>query len=331
LSTYLVTGGAGFIGSNIVAGIAASFPESRIVVCDVFGTTEKWRNLSHTPVDEVIAPNEVFYWLETNSDELEAIIHMGAISSTTEIDADLILEQNVTFSKLLRMWAQQAESRFIYASSGSVYGDGSQGFEDGVSTEYHRKLKPLNGYAWSKWLFDYHVMRSVERGEPQPKQWAGLRFFNVYGPNEYHKQEQQSVIARVYPQAKAHRPVKLFKSYNEQYPDGGQLRDFIYVKDCVNVVLWLLKNPGTSGIFNVGTGKARSFDDLAKSLFAALGQPPEIQYIEMPREIRGKYQYFTEANMQRLADEGYSQPFHSLEDGVKEYVQAYLEQDDPYR
>ena len=330
MKTYVVTGGGGFIGSNIASALNDAYPDSRIVVSDVFGSEEKWRNLSKHPVDEIISPRELLYWLEAQADTIEAVIHMGAISSTTERNADLILENNVSYSRVLWAWCTAHEKRFIYASSGSVYGDGSDGFKDDLSLPYQKKLKPLNAYAWSKWLFDYFVGRTLHLGEPQPPQWAGLRFFNVYGPNEYHKGEQQSVISRIFPHAQAQRPVKLFHSYHPDYADGGQQRDFIYVKDCVSVVLWLLANPGISGLYNVGTGQARSFEDLAKAVFSSIGKPTQISYIDMPPEIRDKYQYHTEADMAHIRDAGYNLPFHSLEEGVADYVHKYLIKDDPY-
>ncbi len=330
MQTFVVTGGAGFIGSNIAAALAQKHPNAKVVVCDIFGNHEKWRNLAKHPADEIIAPQELFYWLSSHAQEVDAIIHMGAISSTTERDADLVIENNFALPKLLRAWCIDHEKRFIYASSGSTYGAGEHGFDDDPSVTYLGKLKPLNTYAWSKCAFDYFIARSVGRGEPQPRQSAGLKFFNVYGPNEYHKGDQSSVLSRIFPHARAGRPVHLFKSYNPQYKDGGQLRDFVYVKDCVAVVLWLLAHPEVSGLFNVGSGKARSFADMATALFAAVGKPLQIHYDEMPNELRGKYQYFTEAKMDRLRGAGFTQPFHTLEDGVKDYVQNYLMQDDPY-
>ena len=265
MKTYLITGGAGFIGSNIAAALVKKYPNDKIAVCDYFGDgDEKWCNNVRQPVDEYISPNEMFYWLEANAESLDAIIHMGAISSTTVTDADAALETNFTLSKILRGWAIENGKRFIYASSGSVYGGGEHGFHDDMSLEYLSKLRPLNTYAWSKYIFDYHIARSIARNEPQPAQWAGLRFFNAYGPNEYHKGTQQSVMAAIFPRAKEGLSVNLFKSYHPDYADGGQLRDFVYVKDCVDVVLWLLDNPDKSGMYNVGFGKARSFEDLAK-------------------------------------------------------------------
>lgn len=330
MKRILVTGGAGFIGSNI-AGTLADHTDYRVVVVDEFGSSEKWRNLSKHRIYEIIAPGEVFYWLEANKIELEAIVHMGAVSSTTETNVDLILETNFTLSRGLWNWAAQNKKRFIYASSAATYGGGDAGFDDDNTVEALVKLRPLNAYGWSKHLFDQFVSIATSGSKDKlPAQWAGLKFFNVYGPNEYHKGEQASVIQQIFPHAKYGRPVKLFKSYRPDYKDGGQLRDFVYVKDCVRVVLWLLANPSVNGLYNLGTGKARSFADLANATFAAVGKPAAITYIDMPEEIRDKYQYFTEAKMDRLRAAGYKDPFHSLEDGVKDYVQSYLTKDDQY-
>ena len=330
MKTYLVTGGGGFIGSNIAAALTKHYPEARIVVCDVYGSSDKWRNNVKHPVDEIIAPGELFYWLETNADTLDAIVHMGAISSTIEKNADLILETNFTLPKILRAWCVERQKRFIYASSGSTYGAGEHGFDDDFSLAYQTKLKPLNAYAFSKRSFDFFVARTLARKEPQPVQQVGLKYFNVYGPNEYHKDDQRSVVSQIFPHASKGLAVHLFRSYHPDYKDGGQLRDFIYVKDCVKVVLWLLDNPTVNGLFNVGTGKARSFEDLARATFAAVGKEPRLSYIDMPEEIKGKYQYFTEAKMERLRAAGYDKSFFTLEEGVKDYVQNYLMQADAY-
>lgn len=325
----LVTGGGGFIGSNIAGDLARS-TEYRIVVADQFGSTEKWRNLAKHPIYEIIAPDAIFAWLDRYGEQLDTIVHMGAVSSTTETDVDLILANNFTLSRALWNWAASHKKRFIYASSAATYGDGSAGFSDEISMEYLTKLKPLNAYGWSKQLFDQFVSIATSRKDDAPTQWVGLKFFNVYGPNEYHKDDQRSVIAKIYPHAAQGSPVRLFKSHNPNYKDGGQLRDFVYVKDCVKVVRWLLEHPEVNGLFNLGTGEARSFEDLAKAAFAAVGKVPAINYFDMPEMVRRNYQYITEADMSRLRAAGYTEKFYSLEEGVKDYIQRYLAKEDAY-
>lgn len=323
----LVTGGAGFIGSNIVAALA---PERRISVSDYFGTDDKWRNVARHALGDIVAPAHMLDWLEVHEDRVDAVIHMGAISATTERDADLILERNFRLSCALWRWTAKAQKPFIYASSAATYGDGTHGFDDDPRPDALAKLKPLNPYGWSKHLFDRWVMSELAEGGPRPPQWAGLKFFNVYGPNEYHKGSMKSVVAHVYPHAAKGGPVSLFRSHNARYPDGGQMRDFVYVGDCVRVVRWLLDNPSVSGLFNLGTGEARTFLDLTKAVFAALNRAPAIEYVDTPADIRDRYQYFTQARMERLRAAGYTAPFTCLEDGVGHYVRDYLSKDDPY-
>ena len=326
-----VTGGAGFIGSNIVARLA----EDRsldVVVCDRLREADlgKWRNLSRHPIGDFVAPEDMFDWLEKRWRDVEAVIHMGAISSTTEPDADRIVQTNFGLSRDLFRWCTDRQRRLIYASSAATYGGGAQGFEDRDDFESLAALRPLNAYGWSKALFDAFAARQAGR-EYAPPQWAGLKFFNVYGPNEGHKGAMKSVAAQVWPSVRDGNAVQLFRSYREGIPDGGQKRDFVYVRDVADVVAWLLATPEVNGVFNLGSGQARSFEDLARAVFAAAGQPAQIDYIPMPTEIRDHYQYFTEARMERLASAGYSGAFTSLEDGVADYVRSYLATDDPYR
>ncbi|HVN43902.1 MAG TPA: ADP-glyceromanno-heptose 6-epimerase [Steroidobacteraceae bacterium] len=322
----LVTGGAGFIGSNIVAALAAS--GERVAACDRLRESEKWRNLGHAALADLVSPEALPEWLSANATALAAIVHMGAISSTTERNVDLILEVNLRLSQLLWRWCAREGKRFIYASSAATYGAGEQGFDD--DPRRLPLLRPLNPYGWSKQLFDRWVMQALEAGSAAPRQWAGLKFFNVYGPNEYHKGTMRSVVAQKYPLAAGDRAVTLFRSHRADVPDGGQKRDFIYVRDCVRVVQWLLAHPDVNGLYNLGTGRARSFAELAQALFAALRRPPRIEYIDTPEAVRAHYQYFTEARMERLRAVGYAEPFTSLEDGVADYVQRYLSQSDPY-
>jgi ADP-L-glycero-D-manno-heptose 6-epimerase len=327
----VVTGGAGFIGSNLVASLEEK-GYTDIVVVDEFGDKEKWRNLAKHEIAELVHPDELFYWLDHHAEDVEVICHMGAISSTTETDVDLILENNFVLPLDLWKWCTEHSKRFIYASSAATYGDGAQGFKDDQSPEYLASLTPLNPYGWSKNLFDRRVARLVAEKRKAPPQWVALKFFNVYGPNEYHKGDQMSVLRRLFPHAEKNLPVKLFKSENPEYAHGDQRRDFIYVKDCCDVVLWMIDKPKVSGFFNVGTGKARTFKDLATCLFKSLGHSqPKIDFIDMPVELVAKYQYVTEADMEKLKKAGYTKAFTSLEEGVRDYVNTYLKSADPYR
>jgi ADP-L-glycero-D-manno-heptose 6-epimerase len=325
-SMIVVTGGAGFIGSNIVAALAGS--GERVAVCDRLRQADKWRNLTREAVAELIAPEGLLAWLPAHAAQIEAIVHMGAISSTTERDVDLIVEVNFRLSQALWLWCALTGKRFIYASSAATYGAGEQGFDD--DPPRLPLLRPLNPYGWSKHLFDRWVAQRLTVGERAPRQWVGLKFFNVYGPNEYHKGTMRSVVAQKYPLAAAGQPVTLFRSHRADVPDGGQKRDFIYVRDCVQVVQWLLAHPQVNGLYNLGTGRARSFADLAQALFAALQRPARIEYVDTPPAVLAHYQYLTEARMERLREVGYTQPFTSLEEGVADYVKRFLSQPDPY-
>ncbi len=327
---FVVTGGAGFIGSNIVAALEER-REAPIVVCDRLRAADKWRNLAKRELADIVPPEKLLAFVEDHASRIDAIIHMGAISSTIERDADLIVSTNFRLSLDLWRLCTRHALRLIYASSAATYGDGGQGFVDDATPEALASLRPLNPYGWSKHLFDRRVARIVAAGKPAPPQWAGLKFFNVYGPNEYHKGSMTSVVSKIFPDIKAGREVRLFKSHHPDYPDGGQLRDFVWIEDCVEVVLWLLRSPEVSGLFNFGTGKARSFADLARAAFDALGHEPRITYVPMPEEIRDRYQYFTEADTRHLRAAGFDRPFTGLETGVADYVTRFLDNADPYR
>src|ERR1700738_3341183 len=316
----LVTGGAGFIGSNIVLELAQS--GARVAVCDLLRSGEKWRNLSPARLHDVIRPDALFEWLARHSDRGGTVVHMGALSSTTETDVEKFVATNIRLS--LDVWRCCADHsvRFIYASSAATYGDGSAGFNDQQHPDALAALRPLNPYGWSKHVVDQRVISDMVRGEPTPPQWAGLKFFNVYGPNAGHKGVMQSLVTKVYPTVKAGEPVTLFKSHNPGYRDGGQLRDFVYVKDCVATVSWLLQNPKVTGLFNVGSGAARSFLDLVNAVGAAVGRSPKVRFVDTPAELRDKYQYFTQADISKLRAAGFDQPFHSLEEGVRDFVQS---------
>lgn len=324
----LVTGGAGFIGSNVVAALNEA-GRSDVVVCDFLGNEGKWRNLAKRQLVDVVPPAELLDWLKGR--KLDAVIHLGAISATTATDGDLVFDTNFRLSMRLLDWCTANAVPLIYASSAATYGDGETGFDDDASVPALKKLRPMNLYGWSKHLFDLAVAERAANGEKLPPQWVGLKFFNVFGPNEYHKGAMMSVLARRFDDVKAGRVVHLFKSHREGIADGDQRRDFIYVDDVVRVIMWLLATPSVSGIFNVGTGKARSFRDLMLAVYAALGARPKIEYIDMPEQIRGSYQYFTQSEVDRLHRAGYNGGFTTLEDAVKAYVGDYLDRPDRFR
>jgi ADP-L-glycero-D-manno-heptose 6-epimerase len=324
----LVTGGAGFIGSNVVAALNDA-GRADVVVSDLLGQDGKWRNLAKRQLADFVPPTELMGWLKGG--KLDAVIHLGAISETTATDGDLVIETNFRFSLRLLDWCTATATPFIYASSAATYGDGAQGFADDPSLPALKGLRPMNLYGWSKHLFDLAVAERVKRGDRLPPQCVGLKFFNVFGPNEYHKGTMKSVLARRFDDIKAGRAVQLFKSHRAGIADGDQRRDFIYVDDVVRVMMWLLATPSVSGLFNVGTGKARSFKDLILSAYAALGSKPNIQYIDMPEAIRDSYQYFTQSEADRLRSAGYNGGFTALEDAVALYVKNYLDAADRFR
>jgi len=323
----IVTGGAGFIGSNIVKELEARGARD-IVVCDLMGSDDKWKNIAKRELADILPPEDLFGLLSDNAQDIETVFHMGAVSETTERDADLIVRSNIRLSLDLWDWCAEHDAALIYASSAATYGDGAQGFAGDDSIDGLAQLRPMNTYGWSKHVVDRRIARTVNENGPRPRHWAGLKFFNVYGPNEYHKSGQTSVALKNFGEISDTGKAVLYRSHHPDYADGGQKRDFVWVGDCVDIALWLADNPGTQGIFNVGTGKARTFEDLAKSVFTAMGMEPNIDFVDTPEAIRDRYQYFTEADMSRLRVAGYDKPATELEDGVGTYVRDYLMADD---
>lgn len=325
----LVTGGAGFIGSCLLAALERRGHE--LAVCDVLGSGDKWRNIAKRSLADIVAPADLPGWLQGQANAVEAIFHLGAISSTVETDADLIVASNFRLTMRLWQWCAERRVPLIYASSAAVYGDGARGFADAGDASILASLQPLNAYGWSKLLTDRRIAALVAAGAPKPPQWAGLRFFNVYGPNEYHKGGQRSLVPQLHAQILAEGRARLFRSYRPDYADGGQLRDFVWVDDVVAVMLWLLDHPEASGIFNVGSGRARSFADLARAVFAAMGRPERLEFVDMPEPLRQRYQYYTQASLDRLRAAGCPIQPAPLEEGVRRYVQDHLDAVDPYR
>lgn len=319
---YLVTGGAGFIGSNLVAELVSRGEE--VVISDRLRDGEKWKNIAKHAVSDIILPEDLGNWL-IKKPKLKAVFHLGAISATTERDVDKIVRNNLHLSSNLWHYCVENGTVFVYASSASTYGSGDKGFIDDNSLEYLTKLRPLNAYGWSKSLFDIQAVRWAREGFA-PLNWAGLKFFNVYGPNEYHKGNMRSVALQMYESLERDGTVKLFRSANRDYPDGGQKRDFVWVGDCVEMLLWAANTNSLQGIFNCGSGKARTFLDLAQAVFTAASKTVRIDWIDTPQQIAQHYQYFTEADMSRAAAAGFSVPSTSVEKGVGLYVSDFLSQ-----
>lgn len=325
-----ITGAAGFIGSNIVAELAESGCND-IVCCDYWGSANKWKNVAPHFIADFISPPQLKDFLQRSSHKLRAVIHMGALSATTETDVDKLISENVCLTTDL--WDFCAENRvpFIYASSAATYGSLETGLIDNESLEFLSKLRPLNAYGWSKLVTDRILMQRVCNGDPTPPQWCGLKFFNVYGPNEYHKGEMRSVVSKFFNDVRLQKPIRLFKSHRDGIEDGAQSRDFVYVKDCTAVVNWLLKNPAVSGLFNVGSGQSTSFVELISAIAHSLNVPVEFDFVPMPDHLRDKYQYFTQADISKLRLAGYNSPFSSVLQGVSDYVINYLNTNSPYR
>ncbi len=320
---YIVTGGAGFIGSAMVWKLN-TLGIDNILVVDNLGCTEKWKNLVNRSFSAYMHRDEFIKRVREDSleERVTAIIHMGACSSTTERDADFLMRNNLEYSKSLCLYALRKNARFINASSAATYGDGSLGFDDDIRRL--RDLRPLNMYGYSKHLFDLWALR-----EGHLDAIASLKFFNVFGPNEQHKGDMRSVVNKAFHRIGEAGSMQLFRSGDPAFADGGQMRDFVYVKDCVDVMWWLLEHPRVNGVFNVGQGKARTWNDLVTAVFKAMELPVNIEYVPMPDHLAGKYQNFTEARMDRLRALGYSAPMRRLEDGVADYVRRYLMRPDP--
>jgi ADP-L-glycero-D-manno-heptose 6-epimerase len=314
----LVTGGAGFIGSALVWALNRRGCED-IVVCDLLGTNEKWRNLTPLRFTDYVEADALLPHLQSGAlGKFDLVLHMGACSSTTERDASYLIRNNYEFTKDLAAWALAKKARFIYASSAATYGDGSAGMEDG--DDKLDSLRPLNMYGYSKQLFDQYAKRAGFL-----KKMVGLKYFNVFGPNEDHKGDMRSLVHKSFAQVRGEGVIRLFKSYRSDYKDGEQKRDFLYVKDAVAMTLHLAANKKAAGLYNIGSGAARTWIDLANSVFAVLGKKPSIKFIEMPEEIRDKYQYFTQADISKLRAAGYREKITPLESAVADYVQNYLE------
>jgi len=314
----VVTGGAGFIGSAIVWKLN-QLGETKIIIVDELGTDEKWKNLVPLKFEDFEHKDDfISMIIERNTPlDISAIIHMGANSSTTEKDADHLFSNNYLYTKELANYCLEKNIRFIYASSAATYGDGALGFDDDENKL--ETLRPLNMYGYSKQMFDLWAMKNKAFDKI-----VGLKYFNVYGPNEYHKGDMRSVVHKAFEQIRDTGKVRLFKSLNPKYKDGEQLRDFIYIKAAIDMTLFFLDNPNINGLFNLGTGKARTWNDLVTAIFKSLNKPVNIEYIDLPEHLRVKYQYFTEANMSKIKKAGFNSPITSLEDGVTDYVKSYL-------
>ncbi|BBX09846.1 ADP-glyceromanno-heptose 6-epimerase [Mycolicibacterium aichiense] len=327
---HVITGGAGFIGSNIAAELDQRGED--IVVVDMLGDDDmKWRNIAKRRLRDLITPDELPAFL-SGSSRIESIIHMGAISSTVERDVDLIIRNNFRLSVDLWNWCTREGIPYIYASSAATYGDGGMGFVDEFDDASLGALRPLNPYGWSKHAFDRWVHAEQQSRQRHPPKWAGLKFFNVYGPNEYHKGGQRSVALQLFEQIRDNGVARLFASNDPDYVDGGQTRDFVWVGDCVTIALWLLgTDSAPSSVYNVGSGVPRTFGDKARIIFELLDQPLNIEFITLPEELNGKYQNFTLASLDKLRQAGYDIPTTSLEDGLKSYIEDYLRSPDIFR
>ncbi|BAT59250.1 ADP-L-glycero-D-manno-heptose-6-epimerase [Variibacter gotjawalensis] len=316
----VVTGGGGFIGSRVVARLGEDNVPAAVI--EDFTRAEKWANLRVDNLYDLVDWQDAFVWLDANADAVSAVVHMGAISSTTVTDLDLIRRKNVRFTLELWAWCAQHGKPLVYASSAATYGAGEHGFLDTLSLDDLRKLKPLNMYGWSKQVADLRILRDAANGAPTPPHWYGLKFFNVYGPNEAHKGSMRSVALKLYEQLHGSGYLTLFRSHHPDYEDGKQLRDFVYVDDVADVIVWLLRGGAPSGLYNVGTGKAEPFLAIAEALLRETGKDVPVTYVDMPANIRDQYQYYTEADIKKLRQAGYNGGFRDVAAGVASYVKA---------
>lgn len=326
---YIVTGATGFIGSNLLA-VMQSRGYDAIVAVDRFGDGDKWRNIAKRGALQLLMPEQLPAFLEANASQVEGVFHLGAISSTTERNVDAIVANNFQLTVSLFDFCQRAAIPLIYASSAATYGDGSQGFVDRNDERFVTALRPLNAYGWSKNAVDKYIAHQ-EGFQGTKGQVVGLKFFNVYGPNEYHKGQQMSVVRHFFEQYRTTGRVRLFRSYRADCADGEQQRDFVWVDDCVDVMLWMLEHREVSGLYNVGSGMATSYNTIARCVAQSMGLEPTIEYIDMPDSVRNQYQYFTEADLTKLRAAGYNHPMTDAATGVASYVKDFLATGDIYR
>lgn len=325
----VVTGATGFIGSNLLHGLESNGYRN-IVSVDYFGCGEKWRNVANRSFVYYVHPELIHEYMNAHAHHISAIVHLGGISSTTEKNVDTLVHHNIELTIRLYNFCREHNIKFIYASSAATYGNGTKGFRDCDDLEYLSQLSPLNPYGWSKNTIDKYLMYEQAIHKPN-NQVVGLKFFNVYGPNEYHKQDQASVVYKFYKEILVTNNVNLFKSYKEDCLDGMQQRDFVFVQDCVDVILWMLNHPDVNGLFNVGTGLAHSFKEVADLVIKYSERVASVTFIDMPEQLKEQYQYFTQADIQKLRDVGYQKPMTSLEDGVRTYINEYLKTRNTFR
>lgn len=327
---YVITGGAGFLGSNLAAGIEER-NMGEITIIDRFENDNRWKNIAKRSIRDIVFPENMMEYLDKNANNIEGLIHISFTGFSEEKDVDQLIEERINTTWKLWEWCAEHRVPFVYDSTAGVYGDGSLGFVDDDSASGLSKLSPLSPAAWTKLFVDRKIVNTINAGEAVPPQWIGFRCFNLYGPNEYHSTRHRSVVPGIYNAAKSNRLFPLFKSANPSFKNGEQMRDFIYVDDAVDIVLWLIQHPEISGIFNIGTGHARTYLDVLKAVYEALGEKPEWDFIELPADVKEKYQYFTQADVQKLRSVGYTKPFTTIEEGVTKYVKEYLDTEDQYR